>query len=330
MKRSGFTIIELVVVILIVATVAALLVPTMQQLRERARLAQCSSNLKRIGLALHNYHDAHGALPPGVLNVNYLDPRSNEASPLAMLLPFFEHASSFAVFDFGHDANLDPANLRARQQVVPELQCPSQPVRAPFVVSQCPFGCGTTNYHPSLGANANYAKNNGPFGKRYGASFSEFSDGLGYTALFSESMLGPSAGVPSIAVTAAGSPDDFAVATTLDYATFDSTPGGGELYWNPACDDRRATAFQYRGKQYYRGGVYSTFYSHTLPPNSRHRDCIRGEGLDQGHLAARSYHLGGVNYVLGDGSVRFASNEIAPDVWRALGSKAGGESLVDF
>lgn len=322
--RDGFTLVELLVVIAIIGILIALLLPAVQAAREAARRSQCSNNLKQIGLALHNYESTFRTLPPGYIV-------SNRSSTHVHLLPYFEQSASYNLFDFKSDINSSASNQAARQQKIATFQCPSHPASPALVLSgtQCPDGCGLTNYVQSLGNNANYSSGNGPFGWERGAKFAEITDGLSNTALFAEILLGPASASPLTGVVAAGDPDDYRVATNLPYSTWDASSNGDQIA-AAECDNRAMTAYLYRGKQYYRGIVVTTFYSHTLTPNSIHRDCIRGTGLNAGHLAARSYHPGGAQVCLADGSVRFASNTITEDVWRAVGSKSDGDVVQDW
>jgi type II secretory pathway pseudopilin PulG len=318
----------LLVVIAIIAVLIALLLPAVQQAREAARRSQCKNNLKQIGLALHNYESTHSSLPPGSLN-----PAAgvgSNASTHPLLLPYLDQTGVFSVFNFSLDFNTHAVNQTAREQVLAVLQCPSQPASPLLVLAapQCPNGCGTTNYVQSLGNNANYASNNGPFGRRFGAKFRDILDGLSNTALFGEIILGPSNGTSTTGSVPAGNPDYYKVATDLPFGTWDASATGDTIAV-PACDTT-ANAYRYRGKQYYRGIVVATYYSHTLTPNSRRRDCIRGTGLDRGHLAARSYHVGGAHVLLADGAVKFASENVDEAVWRAVGSKEGGETGTEF
>jgi prepilin-type processing-associated H-X9-DG protein len=254
---------------------------------------------------------------------------ANNASPHPMLLPYLEQGNAVSLFDFNTDINGSATNLQARQQRVPVFWCPSQPPSPPFSPSNCPNGCGQTNYVQSLGNNANYATADGPFGRRYGARFAEITDGLSNTAMFAEILLGPGASSGSQVSIPAGNRDDYSVATDLPFSTWDGS-SAGDTVAPTACDNRSTPAWPYRGKQYYRGVVVTTYYSHTLTPNIKFRDCIRGTGLDRGHLATRSYHTSGANVVLGDGSVRYASNNVDTVVWRAVGSKGGGDTVGEF
>lgn len=109
-KKRGFTLIELLVVIAIIAVLVALLLPAVQQAREAARRSSCKNNLKQIGLALHNYHETHSILPPGVINSGQKytpdasrGPQHNLAlnhTGWVMLLPFLDQAPLYNQWDF--------------------------------------------------------------------------------------------------------------------------------------------------------------------------------------------------------------------------------------
>jgi prepilin-type N-terminal cleavage/methylation domain-containing protein len=126
MPRRGFTLIELLVVIAIIAVLIALLLPAVQAAREAARRAQCANNLKQIGLALHNYHDAVGAFPPGYLSKP--DPMGDNSGPgwgwAAMILPQIEQSALFSAINFTQPIEA-PANATARLTKVNTYICPS-------------------------------------------------------------------------------------------------------------------------------------------------------------------------------------------------------------
>ena len=148
--RRAFTLIELLVVIAIIAVLVALLLPAVQQAREAARRAQCKNNLKQIGLAMHNYHDAHGLLPPG-----YIDLRRGASTVAvhaghghwtwsAMILPYMELGTLYDALNIGPNTPWQAmaANRSAMQSVQPAFVCPSD-AGAPSVHTIQGMGMGT-------------------------------------------------------------------------------------------------------------------------------------------------------------------------------------------
>jgi len=158
--RHAFTLIELLVVIAIIAILIALLVPAVQKVREAANRSQCQNNLKQIGLAAHNFHDAYRALPPAWLGDNALDP-DGWAPWAVLLLPFLEHDDVFRLWDLKSLCSKQPP--AAYQQLLSVYHCPTRP---PLVLSAnasdfVTAGGGTGDYGAAFGTDADGSTSNG-------------------------------------------------------------------------------------------------------------------------------------------------------------------------
>jgi len=151
--RSGFTLVELLTVIAIVAVLIALLLPAVMRTREVARRSQCRNNLKQFGLAMHNYHGAHRCFPPGL--IANLSGTEAYATAHALLLPYFEQANLAKNYDSSLSFHVQPPAVLTA--VIPVFVCPSNaksnPVHRPqFKTFGLPETYGATDYIYSRGA----------------------------------------------------------------------------------------------------------------------------------------------------------------------------------
>ncbi len=319
MRHQGFTLIELLVVIAIIGVLIALLLPAVQKVREAANRAQCSNNLKQIALAAHHYHGNCDCFPPGAVS------GSSQACALIFLLPYLEQDSTYRLFDFSKSVFADAANAAGRAQQPPIFLCPSDPSQGYY---QDSFGIsGKSNYFGNMGAHGWVQDQRGAaqtkpvdlagvFGNNSRTRLTDITDGTSNTALFAEIKRGARPGDDNLDVTVLLPP--------VWDITSNAATNPNNLLPPAACDTPGANPLNYTGLQYEHGSLVTALYTHTVPPNYSGRDCIRGLFYDQGHLAARSYHPGGVNIALADGSVRFISDGIQFSTWRALGTRAGG------
>jgi prepilin-type processing-associated H-X9-DG protein len=236
-----------------------------------------------------------------------------------------EQGNKFNQFDWNVEVNTHPANAAARTQDVPVYLCPSDPSRGRYLVpvSDRQEPAGRSNYLANLGGSGWVHNTSGPFHFNSKVTLNSIPDGTSNTALFAEVKRGPAPGH-----------DDSLVSTRVPFSVWGpvSDPANANNLQPPgAAEDRSLPAMAYTGLVYYRGAPGTGFYTHTVPPNNKGRDCIRDVAFDSGHYSARSWHPGGVNVLFGDGSVRSVNNGIDPATWRAIGTRNGGEVIpADF
>jgi prepilin-type N-terminal cleavage/methylation domain-containing protein len=334
-SQKGFTLIELLVVIAIIAILIALLLPAVQQAREAARRTQCKNNLKQIALGMHNYESTNNTLPPSMAIVPTIT--SNASWSIhGRLLPFMEQVNLYSQIDLSRAWGNFPIISNFR---VPVYACPSDPksdrardtgTNGIFLMPTCyGFNFGTwLVYNPTTGQGGD-----GIAFPNSRIRISSITDGTSNTLLASEVHAWtaytrnggpPSTTVPGNAATVAL----YAASGLKDRILPATQDGTGHTEWA-------------------NGHSHHSGFTTTLTPNSnvifvdagvtyRNTDyASRQEGsnttsVSYSALNSRSYHTGIVQSALCDGSVRSFSSNIDLSIWRALGTRDGGEVLGEF
>jgi len=293
-SRRGFTLIELLVVIAIIAILIALLLPAVQQAREAARRASCKNNLMQIGVALQNYEMAHNVLPSGT--VNPTGPIRNEATGyhvnwILQILPYLDERIAFNKFDFNKSV-YDPVNKEVASYRIATLQCPSNPNR----------GHSYAGMHHDTEAPID-VDNNGVLFLNSSVRYEEILDGSSKTLFLGE------------------------------------ITEGNELGWVSGTRStlrNSGTAINAKNINLFSG---QTAFEQRFPPeNSETEATDQKKDSDASNSDPKllqvggfsSYHMGGAHFGVGDGSVRFLSENINENTYQALANRHDGQLISEY
>ena len=299
--RAGFTLVELLVVIAVIGILIALLLPAVQAAREAARRMHCANNLKQIGLALHNYHDAHKRFPPGTtVTVRYMGHPNRGWGFLVQLLPYVEASTAEVGISIMYDMDNTWLNELGKRRVSLFL-CPSY--ENPAVNSSHPvigpvYGM---DYYGVMGAKETGCPS--PPGARYPI------------------LPIPPAWMDSNGCTSGGHANTGILYPNSTVRIGDVRDGTsntlivGEIAWNTD---------QFWPWTFGTSDGYTSMYSTKnvrYPINST--KCVLGGSFNDASFA--SMHPGGAQFVFADGSVEFLSETMDLALYRALATRACNE-----
>lgn len=325
-RKRAFTLIELLVVIAIIGVLVALLLPAVQQAREAARRTQCKNNLKQIGLACHNYHDAYNCFPMGVGYSLW--------GWKVYILPYIDQSAQYNQINFTDGIDFTGGTCRGQGSACYTSQHQANALNAAgkqtwantgFAVYACPSDpLGNTPYSSTLNViNANYegvcGNVNSPIrcGANYGPNsrhriictatstciepINTSNPGSEYNGVFSYGTK----------VTIGGVADGTSGTLMVGERAIDKSHSWGWTLTGTEGDSMIGTGAPMWQGQFNNSGQNPPYNATTSPVFSSH-------------------HVGGAQFVLADGSVRFISNTINFLTYNALGTRAGGEVTGDF
>jgi len=294
-RRSGFTLFQLLVVIIILALLLAMLIPAIGKVRTAASRLQSASNLKQLALAVHNYLSTFGKLPPGVNKLGY--------STTALLLPFIEQENLYRQIDFMKPVD-DRANAALRKIVIAVLISRLDEAK-PLPES------GPTNYLFNAGSQPSLTGNNGVFFAGDFVNFTNINDGTSNTVMAAETLRGNG-------VVKAETPLRQHVALKAE-ALKDIKPEAGVADWK---GDKNIAAD--RGGAWIEGKFLQGTFTATLGVNDDRPDVTCG---GEGGLSGIRTMGNGFNVAMCDGSVRFIAKDVKFATWQSACTRNGGEVL---
>lgn len=333
--KHAFTLIECLVVVSIIGILIALILPAVQQAREAARKTECVNRMKQIGISLANHQASFQnypcPMPARNMHSGIMYAAGTTMSGYYELLPFLDQASIYNAINLGIKSvsptiNFEPRSKENTTVYLTRLNlfvCPSDQQNSSIPTSTCSF---RFNLGSSKPPNPPPSCQTGAFVPSRPSRTNDFTDGLSATVGFSERVIG------SQSISTFDRSRDVWAADVLDLVEINSDHDVLEI-----CRSLKNSPKYYFtefGKTWMESSNTNIWYNHVSTPNDLASDCITGNYNSSQidfcqfcSVAARSRHYNGVNCLMMDGAVRFITSSINLNVWRALGSRSGGEVI---